>query len=51
MKVVPTPVHLSYLSPASNVSFLRDLPGAIADLARIKLAQVRGHYRGGTPPA
>lgn len=47
LDVATTPVHLSYLSRASSVSLLGGLPRILADLARIKRAQLRGHYARG----
>jgi dolichyl-phosphate beta-glucosyltransferase len=45
LRLVEVPVHLRYLSSDSSVRILSDLPGALRDLAKIKLADVRGLYR------
>jgi dolichyl-phosphate beta-glucosyltransferase len=50
MKIAQVPVHLSHLSRASSVGLIRDFPGTVADLGRIKAAQNRGHYRESTSP-
>jgi dolichyl-phosphate beta-glucosyltransferase len=44
LEVVQIPVHLRYLSAGSSVRLLADLPGALADLVRIKAADLRGRY-------
>jgi len=47
IRVAEVPVNLRYLSGASRVGLVKDLPGAIADMIRIKAADLRGSYRKG----
>jgi dolichyl-phosphate beta-glucosyltransferase len=47
MKEVQVPVSLKYLSSASSVGMLADLPAALADLVRISAAALRGNFRPG----
>lgn len=46
LEVAEVPVSLRYLSGASSVGILKDLPGAVADMIRIKAADLRGRYGG-----
>jgi dolichyl-phosphate beta-glucosyltransferase len=44
LRVAEIPVHLRYLSAESSVRLLRGFPSTLADLARIKAAEMRGAY-------
>jgi glycosyltransferase involved in cell wall biosynthesis len=45
LPLTEVPVHLRYLSGGSSVRMLGGLPRTLWDLARIKLAELRGAYR------